>query len=839
MTDEITRASVAIVLALLVTGAGEVRSQVVVDQVKDGGVRPAAVEGQPLAANVDRVIRALESLGSPLPADLIGRLGRAARERDSGAIQRLLDPHVLLVVAINPEERVKVSRGPAPGVLQQGGYTPVLVKVLNEAGSTKPLRITSPQSGPIIAGAADLSMARQDQRYLKRGEAAGGDPGRFLEAEMVTSPPMTEGLGGLRVEYALALLYSSEAGKREATIGFEAGPGTKDLASRGEVPVLFDVRPAIPVRLRILDHDGTPTAAHFTFVDRSGRVHPPQPKRVAPDLFFQRQVYRSDGGVVLLPPGRMTVTCGRGPEYRRISREIEVPPRGEATIDVRLERWFDPAAYGYYSGDHHIHAAGCAHYTAPTQGIGPEDIFLQVKGEGLNVGCVLTWGPCYDYQRHFFEPHAHALSEPRTVMKYDVEVSGFGSQALGHVCLLNLRNQDYPGSDGTATKGWPTWTTPVLRWAKAQGAVTGYAHSASGLEIDPRAAGARLMADHDKDGDGSLMEAEGGRALLPGDFATIDADRDGVVTRSELEAAHERAAGTLPNLAIPEMDGVGAMEILVTVAEGLCDFISAMDTPRIAEWNCWYHLLNCGFPLKVSGETDFPCMSGTRVGQGRVYVHLGNAAAIDFGAWCEGLRLGRSYVSDGYAHAPEFTVGGKSSGDQLDLERPATVPVRAKVAFAARVPLSVAHGSIVPPGGRRLVGDTVDLHGPRRDDEFTPGGEARLVELVINGRVVAKRQVPADDRVHEVEFAAAIERSSWVALRQFPQLHTNPVAVIVGGRPIRASRRSAQWSIGAIEQLWRKRGGHIGPGEREEARRAFDRAIAIYRQIAAEARDGS
>ena len=76
---------------------------------------------------------------------------------------------MLLVVGINPEERVKVARGPAPATLQQGGYTPVLVKVLNEAAATKPLRITSPQSGPIVAGAADLSMTRQDQRHLKRG----------------------------------------------------------------------------------------------------------------------------------------------------------------------------------------------------------------------------------------------------------------------------------------------------------------------------------------------------------------------------------------------------------------------------------------------------------------------------------------------------------------------------------------------------------------------------------------------------------------------------------------------------------------------------------------------
>ena len=80
-------------------------------------------------------------------------------------------------------------------------------------------------------------------------------------------------------------------------------------------------------------------------------------------------------------------------------------------------------------------------------------MFLQVKGEGLNVGCVLTWGPCYDFQRQFFEPTPHELSEPFTVLKYDLEVSGFGSQALGHVCLLNLRDQTYPGSDGTDDEG--------------------------------------------------------------------------------------------------------------------------------------------------------------------------------------------------------------------------------------------------------------------------------------------------------------------------------------------------------------------------------------------------
>src|SRR5213078_1959751 len=144
-----------------------------------------------------------------------------------------------------------------------------------------------------------------------------------------------------------------------------------------------------------------------------------------------------------------------------------------------------------------------------------------------------------------------------------------------------------------------------------------------------------------------------------------------------LTAAITRAADELPNLAIPEMNSVGAMEIFVTTAQGLCDFISAMDTARVPEWNCWYHLMNCGLPLKASGETDFPCISGSRVGEGRVYVRLGKVDRVDFGAWCEGLAKGRSYISDGYAHAVEFTVAGKPSGDEVELKGPGRVEVKA------------------------------------------------------------------------------------------------------------------------------------------------------------------
>jgi hypothetical protein len=792
---------------------------------------PVDVPGQPLAANVRRVLEALELLGRPPDPERMHRLEAAIAGEDAGRLQELLDPLTLCMVMINPESRIKVERGPAEPILQQAGFVPFLVKVVNQGGVKSQLRITSPEAGAPYGGVARLSMERQDQTSLAADEHRAGRPRRFLQVEIFAQPPLTGTLSGLAVEYTVALLYSSDAGRREATLGFDVGQGMQDLGFRGAVPVLFDIRPAVSLRLAIRDHDGRPAYARLTFRDRAGHVYPPQARRLAPDLFFQKQIYRRDGEVVLLPPGTFEVESSRGPEYR-VRRQTVRVSAGEPLV-IQLQRWVEPMKYGFYCGDHHIHGAGCAHYTSPTEGVTPRDMFRQVAGEGLNVGCILTWGPCFEHQRQFFAPSVDPISEPLTVLKYDLEISGFGSQALGHVCLLNLRDQTYPDSDGTKDRGWPTWATPVLRWAKAQGAVTGFAHSASGLQVDPAAAARRLLAQLDTDKSGQLSPAEARAGLLPADFAALDTDRDGFLSEAELRRGLDRAADELPNLAIPEMNSVGAMELPVAVAAGVCDFISAMDTARTAEWNMWYHVLNCGFPLKISGETDFPCMSGVAVGQGRVYVQLGPTERLDFGRWCAALAAGRSYVSDGYAHALRCTVAGVAPGNAVRLDAPGTVAVHARVAFAPEIPESVAYGTRSAEGGRRLVGDTVTLHG-QRSERLVSGG-TRLVEVVVNGKPVAAQPVPADGREHDLEFAVPIAQSSWVAVRQFPQLHTNPVDVLVAGKPIRVSRRSARWCEEVIRQLWRVRKDNIAAAERGAAERTFEEAIAEYRRRGAEA----
>lgn len=45
-------------------------------------------------------------------------------------------------------------------------------------------------------------------------------------------------------------------------------------------------------------------------------------------------------------------------------------------------------------------------------------------------------------------------------------------------------------------------------------------------------------------------------------------------------------------------------------------------------------------------------------------MHLGDLDRLDFGDWCRGLAAGRSYVSDGYAHALQFSVNDIAAAEQ-------------------------------------------------------------------------------------------------------------------------------------------------------------------------------
>ena len=702
------------------------------------------VEPQPLAAQIARLVDAMEYLGEPLPPADVTALKQAAT---ADRMQEILDRHCLAAIHINPESRVKVMEGPAHPELVEQGWRSFLVKVLNEAGITPVLAVDSPNAGRL------------------HGTPEGLVRRLFLDVQMFDKQPMKPRLSGLEVEYRILQIFSKEAGKREAKLGFNVGQGTQDLGFRNEIDILFLTKPATKVVLRVQDVDDSPTTGSFLIRDSRWHVYPSQAKRLAPDFSFHPQIYRADGEHVLLPPGAYTVEYGRGPEYLSKERKLTV---GHEPMEIafRLERWIDPAKMGWYSGDHHIHAAGCAHYEKPTEGVYPADMMRHILGEDLKVGSVLTWGPGWYFQKTFFEGKDNQLSTKANRMRYDVEVSGFPSSHTGHICLLGLHEQDYPGTK--RIEDWPSWGIPVFRWAKAQGAVTGFAHSGWGLAIQKE---------------------------------------------------------KLPTDEMPPFDGIGANEFIVGVTHDLVDFISTVDTPYAWELNIWYHTLNVGYRTRISGETDFPCIYGERVGLGRSYVR--QKGGLDYQDWVAGIREGRNYVSDGKSHLIDFRVNGVEMGSgksEVALASPGTVTVTAQVA------------ALLGEKPNESIRSVRYDQKPYWDLERARIGDSRKVpvELVVNGKAVERREIEADGELRPMEFRTPINRSSWVALRILPSSHTNPLFVMVDGKPIRASMKSAEWCLRAVDQCWQQKKGRIRVEEIGAAQQAYEYARQAYKARLAE-----
>jgi hypothetical protein len=780
------------------------------------------IEAQPLKAQVKRIAEALDYLGEPLTreqrAELDKAVGLAEDDKAAEAIQKVLDARCLAGVSINPESRVKVARGPATAELVEQGWRVFLVKVHNEAGVTAPLKATSPNAEPLYTRSSNKPAPPPT---IKVSDV----PNRWMDIMTFDQQPLVAKLAGLSLEYRIVQIYSRDKGKREATIGFNVGQGTQDVGFRNEIAVLFECEPAVRVKLSVLDDDGKPATGQFTFRDKLNRVYPAQSRRLAPDFFFHAQIYRADGEDVLLPPGQYEVTYNRGPEYHVLKKSITVPAAAEHAESFRLKRWIKLTDLAWYSGDHHVHAAGCAHYEAPTEGVLPEDMMRHILGEDLNIGCVLSWGPCWYHQKQFFEGQVHKLSTKDYVMRYDVEVSGFPSQHAGHLCLLRLKEDDYEYPQpaefdwsfsgqsghfkGTKTEfigEWPTWDLPILDWGKKQGGVVGFSHSGWGLELPDYGPG------------GQRVPIRTGRA-----------------------------ADKLPDYAMPPFNGIGANEFVVDTVHGVCDFISSVDTPSVWELNVWYHTLNCGMTTRISGETDFPCIYGDKVGLGRIYVKLDPAKQkqqLDFDAWCEGIRDGRSYCCDGLSHLVDFSVNGLGVGEKGDSEKgdkDRASFLAAKAGDKLSIKVKAAAFLTDEPDtwyGQKIKDIRLDAKPYWHLERARIDGTKKVpVELVVNGQAVERREIVADGKVNELSFDYQVPRSSWVAVRIFPSCHTNPVFVQCDGKPIRASKRSAQWCLDAVDVCWNQKVKQTRAEEKEAAAAAYDVARKAYAAALAEAFD--
>jgi hypothetical protein len=766
------------------------------------------VEAQPLLMQALRVGEALGYIGNALPEHAMKRLQSLKNlpynAETVKAVQEILDPYCLAIMEINPEARVKVSAGAAKPELIQEGWKTFLVKIHNEAHVVAKLVAESPNAQP-ISYTSTFSHRMMEKNRLTPGQL----DNRFLQIALYRDRPLQQNLSGLGLEYAVVQLYTRSNGKREAEIGFNVGQGTQDIGFRNTVSILFDIKPAVKMVFDVRDDDGTSAMASFIITDgveRFGRtkannnlpwrypwkdwepikmdkpldtiapvnklsgIYPLPARRLAmtdeyPDFNFQPQVYRSSGEHVYLPPGTYDIAFTRGPEYTTQYQQVTIPAnKVSVKVSFRLKRWINMAKLGWYSADHHIHAAGCSHYESPEEGVKPLDMFRQLKGEDLNLGSNLTWGPSWYYQKQYFTGKDDPLSDKQNVLRYDVEVSGFPSSHAGHICLLNLKEDDYPNTK--VIEDWPSWTLPVLRWAKKQGGVTAYAHSGWGLEPST-------------------------------------------------------PTSAIPNYIMPKFDGIGANEYVVTVTHGVVDYYSLGDTPVPWELNMWYHTLNCGYRTRIGGETDFPCISDERVGLTRSYAKLKDG--ITFAGFMESLKKGSNYVSDGFSHLIDFKVNNLEAGEKnSELNVAANSTLNISVEAAAML-------SETQDQKGKYIASRAPEQFPYWNIERARIGVSRNinVELIVNGMPVEKKIIEANGNWNNLTFNYKVQKSSWVAVRVNSSAHTNPIFVIVDGKLI-IEQKSAEWCRDAVDKCWSTKSPAIRKEEQDAARSAYDDARKAY-----------
>ena len=757
---------------------------------------------QPYFAGVSRALASLRDLGAPVEDRDEQQLRTLAALEGTGTVEaaeRLLDRYTLAQADFDAGGYGHTTAGGASRTLVEQGWRVFLVRVHNPHRLKREL-LMSTMSVPGLDNAnltpgnlgIPKSSAPKPSLFDRPQKAA------LLEALWLTAQLHDpERLLGFPIEYRAVQVFSRDRGERSAYVAFSLVDDPQSIKfGRQGIELTFTCLPSRDVQLRVLDSDGLGCVASHVITDERGRTYPPQAMRLAPDMRFHAQIYRGDGETVRLPDGDYTIESRRGPEYLPQSTRVTVAAE-MAPVTIRLERWIDPSRFGWYPGETHIHAAGCSHYETPTEGVDPQTMIRHVRGEALSVGNVLTWGPCYYYQRQFFTGRAFSpaasLEHPElqwannaswvpqetskdleSVIRYDVEISGFPSSHAGHLVLVRLSDQDYP--DTSVIEDWPSWNLPILRWARAQNAVIGYAHCAIGMAVD-----------------------------------SVD----------------------LPNYLMPDFGGIGTNEAIVDVTYGLVDFLSGAEYLPTYELNAWYHMLNCGFRLVMVGETDYPCISDDRPGVGRSYVQLQSRPKGDAGyeEWIAGLQAGDMYFGDGRSHVLEFGISGHApDGREVRLGAPAELVVAATVA-----------GWLAPQPTRetRAIKDSAAFATPAWHIERARIGDSREVEveLVMNGSPVARKSIRADGTPVGVSFDVTVTESSWLAIRVLPSSHTHPIFVLVDEAPIRASRRSAEWCRDAVDRLWAAKSGFIRASERADAAAAFQHARSVYEAIAGECDD--
>lgn len=145
---------------------------------------------------------------------------------------------------------------------------------------------------------------------------------------------------------------------------------------------------AIPARVGLYDATGRAPlpsgdallverfADHTRLLSVDPRAFWPSQSRVA---FYVKGQYEAE-----VPAGQYELVATHGPEFHAYRGQLEVRPGETTVVSVRLERYADLPAHGWYSGDDHIHLA-----RDETRDL---TVWTQVAAEDVHVGNLLQMG---------------------------------------------------------------------------------------------------------------------------------------------------------------------------------------------------------------------------------------------------------------------------------------------------------------------------------------------------------------------------------------------------------------------------------------------------------------
>ncbi len=458
--------------------------------------------------------------------------------------------------------------------------------------------------------------------------------------------------------------------------------------------------PTGTLALKILDvGKNEPVTARVSIEHLGGKFYAP-PNALYRALGSTAHFYCDKEASWELPAGNYTLRAWRGPEYRSMSFSFKIEPGKALEQVVQLERFANPAASGWYSGENHIHA----NYGYGEWYNSPQTMREQCAGEDLRVCNFMVANSDTDgiFDREFFRGQPDRLSNGETILYWNQE---FRSTIWGHMTLVNLRQL----------------VEPIM---------TGFKETTN-----------------------------------PWDVPT-NAD---IADRTHWQPGHVNYTHIAFNPDDPYDGAYSGKGIPVDVALGKIDSVD-INLAYAASTKVWYRLLNCGFHLPASAGTDcFPNrIRSVLPGGDRVYVKIDGP--LTYAGWIEGLRAGRSFVSNG--PMLEFLVNGKLAGETISLSQPGEVHVTGKA--LSQFPMD-------------------------------------RVELIQNGRVAASLTISDEKMSATVNHRIKFDRSGWIALRvqgkghrDHPQAtleaHTSPVYVRVEGtKP--AAREDAEYFIKWIDRL--------------------------------------